>query len=84
MSLGRRALLAAAAGTGLASRAWAQAASPKQLRIGVLRDMSGSFSANTGAASVAAVRFTVQNFGGSVLRRPAYVNRSGFAGGSPP
>lgn len=68
MSLRRRSLLAAA-GTGLASRAWAQAAPPKPLRIGVLTDMSGPFSANTGAASVAAARFAIEDFGGSVLGR---------------
>jgi len=68
MSLRRRSLLAAA-GTGLALRARAQTVSSKPVLIGVLTDMSGPFSANTGAASVAAVRFAIEDFGGSVLGR---------------
>jgi len=66
MTLPRRSLLAAA-GLAATSTVWAQGTSP--VRIGVLTDMSGPFSANTGTMSVLATRLAVEDFGGSVLGR---------------
>jgi len=71
MALARRGLLAAAASLAAISATRAQNAAP--IRIGVLTDMSGPFSANTGAASVLATRLAVEDFGGSVLGRPVEV-----------
>jgi len=71
MALARRGLLAAAASLAAISKARAKEAAP--VRIGVLTDMSGPFSANTGAASVFATRLAVEDFGGSVLGRPVEV-----------
>lgn len=70
MTLPRRSLLAAA-GLAATSTVWAQGTSP--VRIGVLTDMSGPFSANTGTMSVLATRLAVEDFGGSVLGRPVEV-----------
>lgn len=67
----RRAFLAATAASGLAAPALR--AQPAPLRIGVLTDMSGPFSANTGAGSVLAVRVAVEDFGGKVKGRPVDV-----------
>lgn len=67
----RRAFLAATAASGLAAPALR--AQPAPLRIGVLTDMSGPFSANTGAGSVLAVRMAVEDFGGKVKGRPVDV-----------
>lgn len=66
----RRTLLA---GMGAALFAPAVRAQPAPLRIGVLTDMSGPFSANTGAGSVLAVRMAVEDFGGTVGGRPVEV-----------
>ncbi len=70
MTLPRRSLLAAA-GLAATSTVWAQGTSP--VRIGVLTDMSGPFSANTGTMSVLATRLAVEDFGGSVLGRSVEV-----------
>ncbi len=70
MATTRRALLAGAASGLLAPAVRAQ---PSPLRIGVLTDMSGPFSANTGAGSVLAVRMAVEDFGGAVGGRPVEV-----------
>ncbi len=43
------------------------------IRIGVLTDMSGQFSDQSGEGAVAAVRMAVQDFGGQVLGRPLEV-----------
>lgn len=66
----RRTLLA---GAGAALFAPAVRAQPAPLRIGVLTDMSGPFSANTGAGSVLAVRMAIEDFGGTVGGRPVEV-----------
>ncbi len=55
----------------LAAPAGAQQAGP--IRIGVLNDMGGPYSAITGPGSVAAARMAVQELGGSVLGRPVEV-----------
>lgn len=70
MTTPRRTLLA---GAGAALFAPAVRAQPAPLRIGVLTDMSGPFSANTGAGSVLAVRMAAEDFGGIVGGRPVEV-----------
>ncbi|GJD53152.1 hypothetical protein OPKNFCMD_5923 [Methylobacterium crusticola] len=40
------------------------------VKIGVLTDMSGQFSHESGEGSVAAVRMAIEDFGGTVLGRP--------------
>ncbi len=71
MTTTRRTFLAgAASGLLAAPTVRAQAAA---LRIGVLTDMSGPFSANTGAGSVLAVRMAVEDFGSTVRGRPVEV-----------
>jgi branched-chain amino acid transport system substrate-binding protein len=45
-------------------------AQPSPLRIGVLTDMSGQFSDESGQGSVTAVKMAVEDFGGTVLGRP--------------
>src|SRR6185295_13046293 len=40
------------------------------VKIGVLDDMSGPYAENTGPGDVAAVRFAIADFGGSVLGKP--------------
>lgn len=47
--------------------AWAQNGAVK---IGVLDDMSGPYAENTGPGDVAAVKFAIADFGGSVLGKP--------------
>lgn len=59
----------AASLTGLGA-ARARAANAEPLRVGVLSDQSGAYSAVTGAGSVFAARMTIEDFGGSVLDRP--------------
>ena len=61
-------LLAALLATGLHA---AQAQEP--IRIGVLTDMSGNFSALSGPGSVIAARMAVEDFGGTVLGRPVQI-----------
>ncbi|MBS0517254.1 MAG: ABC transporter substrate-binding protein [Proteobacteria bacterium] len=51
----------------LAQKAWAQ---NKAVKIGVLDDMSGPYAENTGPGDVAAVKFAIADFGGSVLGKP--------------
>jgi branched-chain amino acid transport system substrate-binding protein len=46
------------------------AAQSKPVKIGVLDDMSGVYAENTGPGDVAAVKFAIADFGGSVLGRP--------------
>ena len=45
-------------------------AQDKPVKIGVLDDMSGPYAENTGPGDVAAVKFAIADFGGSVLGRP--------------
>src|SRR5690242_13881924 len=40
------------------------------VKIGVLDDMSGPYAENTGPGDVAAARFAIADFGGSVLGKP--------------
>ncbi|MBV9833044.1 MAG: ABC transporter substrate-binding protein [Alphaproteobacteria bacterium] len=42
----------------------------KGVKIGVLDDMSGPYAENTGPGDVAAVKFAIADFGGSVLGKP--------------
>ncbi|GAB7541268.1 ABC transporter substrate-binding protein [Cupriavidus sp. 8B] len=66
------ALLTLAAG--LPSHARAQAkVSDDAVRIGVLTDMSGQFSHESGEGSVTAIKMAVQDFGGKVLGKPIEV-----------
>ena len=48
----------------------AAAQTNKPVKIGVLDDMSGPYADNTGPGDVAAVKFAIADFGGSVLGRP--------------
>lgn len=66
MYLTRRGLLAASA----AALGAPAHAGEGPIRIGVLTDMSGPFSANTGMGSVAAARLAIDDFGPTVLGRP--------------
>jgi len=50
---------------------WAQAEEP--FKIGVLTDMSGTYSDLAGQGSVVAVQMAVEDFGGKVLGRPVEV-----------
>ena len=42
----------------------------KAVKIGVLDDMSGPYAENTGPGDVAAVKFAIADFGGSMLGKP--------------
>ena len=64
------AVLGTAVGATLASPALAQTG---PIRIGVLTDMSGQFSDQSGEGAVTAVRMAVQDFGGQLLGRPIEV-----------
>ncbi len=46
------------------------AAQGKPVKIGVLDDMSGPYAENTGPGDVAAVKFAIADFGGSLLGKP--------------
>lgn len=65
-------LMAAAFALPLAGEARAQQAGGP-IRIGVLNDQGGPYSAITGPGSVAAARLAVQDLGGTVLGRPVEV-----------
>jgi branched-chain amino acid transport system substrate-binding protein len=71
----RRISIALAAGVALAGPAYAQTAkvSDDVVRIGVLTDMSGQFSHESGEGSVTAVKMAVEDFGGKVLGKPIEV-----------
>lgn len=64
-----------AVGIGLASPAYAQTAkiSDDVVKIGLMTDMSGQFSHESGEGSVTAVKMAVEDFGGSVLGKPIEV-----------
>jgi branched-chain amino acid transport system substrate-binding protein len=51
----------------------AACAQDRPLKIGVIADMSGMYSDMTGSGSVAAVRFAVEDFGGSFDNKPIEV-----------
>ena len=67
MSIDRRSLLAGAGALGatLSGRARAQGAKAGTLRIGVLTDLSGTYSDTSGPTSVACARQAVQDFASS-------------------
>jgi len=71
----RRISIALAAGIALASPAYAQTAklSDDVVKIGVLTDMSGQFSHESGEGAVTAVKMAVEDFGGTVLGKPIEV-----------
>lgn len=65
---------ALAAGLALAGPAYAQTKiSDDVVKIGVMTDMSGQFSHESGDGSVAAVKMAVEDFGGTVLGKPIEV-----------
>ncbi|MGF6425006.1 ABC transporter substrate-binding protein [Bradyrhizobium elkanii] len=68
-------LIAAAATVAFASHVAAQpaAVSDDAVKIGVLTDMSGQFSHESGEGSVTAVKMAVEDFGGKVLGKPIEV-----------
>ena len=68
-------LIAAAAAIVFGSNAGAQTAaiSNDVVKIGVLTDMSGQFSHESGEGSATAVKMAVQDFGGKVLGKPIEV-----------
>jgi branched-chain amino acid transport system substrate-binding protein len=66
--------LAFAAGLALAGPAYAQSKiSDDVVKIGVMTDMSGQFSHESGEGSVTAVKMAVEDFGGTVLGKPIEV-----------
>src|SRR5215469_11637309 len=69
------ALIATAAVLFVNSNACAQTApiSDDVVRIGVLTDMSGQFSHESGEGAVTAVKMAVEDFGGKVLGKPIEV-----------
>jgi branched-chain amino acid transport system substrate-binding protein len=64
------AICAAAAAPGAL---WAQGQQDPTVRIGVMTDMSGQFSHESGEGAVSAVRMAVEDFGGKVLGKPVEV-----------
>jgi branched-chain amino acid transport system substrate-binding protein len=56
-----------------ASPAFAGGISDDIVKIGVLTDMSGQFSHESGEGAVTAVRMAVEDFGGTVLGKPIEV-----------
>ena len=71
----QRMLIAAAAAALLANQAAAQTGkiSDDVVKIGVLTDMSGQFSHESGEGAVTAVKMAVEDFGGKVLGKPIEV-----------
>lgn len=66
--------LAAVAASTSSTLGWAQSrVSDNVVRIGVLTDMSGQFSHESGKGSVTAVQMAVEDFGGKVLNMPIEV-----------
>lgn len=72
-SLARRGLAALAAGAMACFAGAAQAQDTGPIRIGILNDQGGPYSAITGPGSAAAARMAVQELGGRVLGRPVEV-----------
>ncbi|MGX9391996.1 ABC transporter substrate-binding protein [Nitrobacteraceae bacterium UC4446_H13] len=71
----QRMLIAAAAAALLVNQAAAQSGkiSDDVVKIGVLTDMSGQFSHESGEGAVTAVKMAVEDFGGKVLGKPIEV-----------
>jgi branched-chain amino acid transport system substrate-binding protein len=70
----QRILIAAAAAALFVNHAAAQTAvSDDVVKIGVLTDMSGQFSHESGEGAVTAVKMAVEDFGGKVLGKPIEV-----------
>src|ERR1043165_2885527 len=65
-------LIAAVAAAFVVNHAGAQTAaiSDDVVKIGVLTDMSGQFSHESGEGSVTAIRMAIEDFGGKVLGKP--------------
>ncbi len=70
-----KAVLALAAGFAVSTTvvAPAKAQSTEPIRIGILTDMSGTFSDISGPGAVLAVKMAVEDYGGKVLGRPIEV-----------
>src|SRR2546430_16445167 len=68
-------LIAAAAAALFVNHAGAQTAaiSDDVVKIGVLTDMSGQFSHESGEGSVTAIKMAVEDFGGKELGKPTQV-----------
>jgi len=66
-------ILVAMAAIALASGAYGQGISDDVVKIGVLTDMSGQFSHESGEGSVTAIKMAVEDFGGKVLGKPIEV-----------
>lgn len=67
----RRLSTSLAVALAVSSPAWAQnKVSDNIVRIGILTDMSGQFSHESGVGSVTAVKMAVEDFGGKVLGMP--------------
>ena len=71
----QKSLIAAAAAALFINQASAQTAaiSDDVVKIGVLTDMSGQFSHESGEGSVTAIKMAVEDFGGKVLGKPIEV-----------
>ena len=74
-ALARKMVIAAASTILLGGAAGAQTAaiSDEVVKIGVLTDMSGQFSHESGEGAVTAVKMAVEDFGGKVLGKPIEV-----------
>jgi len=66
-------LVIASAAFMIAAEARAQGVSDDVVKIGVLTDMSGQFSHESGPGSVTAIKMAVEDFGGKVLGKPIEV-----------
>ena len=74
LSLSRSQFLKAMAGLpGLGAEAPARAQQQQPFRIGVVEDLSGTYSGNGGPNTVLATRMAVEDFGSTVLGRPVEV-----------
>ena len=75
MTAGMQKTLIAAAAAIFVNNAGAQTAaiSDDVVKIGVLTDMSGQFSHESGEGSVTAIKMAVEDFGGKVLGKPIEV-----------
>ncbi len=71
----QKTLIAAAAAALFVNHAGAQTAavSDDVVKIGVLTDMSGQFSHESGEGSVTAIKMAVEDFGGKVLDKPIQI-----------
>jgi branched-chain amino acid transport system substrate-binding protein len=67
--MGKREMMRAALAL-IAALAWSGAAQAQPIKIGVLNDQSGPYSASGGQGSVVGAKLAVEDFGGTVLGRP--------------